>query len=86
MTKKIVMVIALLPLAACAGGGLGGGTCKPGSFSSYIGQSKASMIGISAPGPVRFMSPGKPATADHEPSRLNVMLDGQGIIRGFKCG
>lgn len=84
--KEILMVAAAAALAGCAGGGIGSGSCNARAYSSYIGQPKGAMIGVSAVGPVRFVQPGKAVSADHEPTRLNVRLDENGIIKGFRCG
>ncbi|MFO1174774.1 MAG: I78 family peptidase inhibitor [Paracoccaceae bacterium] len=84
--KQIFLLTAFLPLAGCMTGGVGSGSCHAGSFARYIGQPASSMIAVGADGPVRFLRPNQPATMDLEPTRLNVHVGDDGIIKRLTCG
>lgn len=77
---------ALLPLAGCLASGVGSGSCNAASYSRYIGQPASSMIAVGAEGPVRFLRPNQPMTMDLEPTRLNVHIGEDGIIKRMTCG
>lgn len=41
---------------------------------------------VARPHPVRWITPGLAITLDHNPERLNVILDEDGRIAGMRCG
>ena len=84
--KQIFRLAAVLSLGGCSMGGVGSGSCGAASYSGYIGQPKSAMIGAGASGPVRFVGPSALATMDHEPTRLNVHIGEDGLIKRLSCG
>jgi hypothetical protein len=84
--KQILGLAAIAALGGCVGGGIGSGSCHAASYSKYIGQPKSAMIAVGAMGPVRFLGPTTQQTMDHEPTRLNVHVGDDGIIKRLSCG
>ncbi|PCH95989.1 MAG: hypothetical protein COB84_05405 [Rhodobacteraceae bacterium] len=60
--------------------------CKADEFSKYIGQHRSVLEGITLPPRTRVLRPGALVTMDYIESRLNIHLNGQGIIVKLKCG
>lgn len=84
--KQIFGLAAILSLGGCMMGGVGSGSCGAASYARYIGQPKSAMIGVGAAGPVRFIGPTSMPTMDHEPTRLNVHIGDDGLIKRLSCG
>jgi hypothetical protein len=62
--------------------------CGARSLSAYKGLTEAEIRNISfvAPGPVRVLTVGQPATADVIENRLNIIIGADGRVDGFTCG
>ncbi|MCJ2187373.1 I78 family peptidase inhibitor [Novosphingobium beihaiensis] len=64
--------------------------CGAEKLGAYVGQraTDAVMAAIRewrAGHPVRVLRPGSVVTMDYRPDRLNVDLDANGVIKGFRC-
>ena len=79
-------------LAACAEGGIPGGTggddtCNARAHRDLIGQTASDPAALTALAPkVRLIYPGTAVTQDHQPDRMNVMIDERTLITGLSCG
>ncbi len=64
--------------------------CGAGAVQSYIGQEGTEAIEAEleakASGRFRWIPPGTIVTDDYGPSRMNVMLDDEGVIVKIDCG
>ena len=69
-----------------SGNGVGSASCKAGSFARYVGQPESAMIAVQASGPVRFVHPNQPVSMDLEPTRLNVHVGADGLVKRLTCG
>lgn len=58
--------------------------CTTGKLPALIGQPAAAADPL--PEPKRVYRQGDMVTMDHNPARLNVVLDGAGRIVALKCG
>ncbi len=54
--------------------------------TSLIGQPKSVLETMKFANPIRVLEPGSAATMDYSPSRTNIIVDKQGIIREIRCG
>jgi hypothetical protein len=54
--------------------------------SGYIGRPVGMLNGMRFNNPVRVIHPGEMVTMDYTPTRLNVIVDQNGIIRDMHCG
>lgn len=67
-------------------------TCKAEPAQAFLGkQADAATIAAArdaagAKGEVRVLKPGQPMTLDFRHDRLNVVVDGQGMIVKINCG
>ena len=60
--------------------------CGAATVAAFLGQDVAQFPTQERQGPVRVIRPGQPVTMDYNPMRLNVMLDANDQITGFRCG
>lgn len=62
--------------------------CGARSVASYKGAPEAEVraIQFAAPGPVRFLTVGGPATADFIENRLNFIIGADGRVADITCG
>jgi hypothetical protein len=80
-----LVLIALLLLKGC-----GASTpepsqpCMSAGLADLIGQPAEAAADL--PDPKRIYHEGDMVTMDHNPARLNVILDAEGRITAFKCG
>ncbi|MBW4330930.1 peptidase inhibitor I78 [Stakelama sp. CBK3Z-3] len=70
---------------------LGSGACDVDGLSGFVGQTgtqelAAQALGISGARTVRWRKPGMAMTMDYRTDRLNIDLDKQNVVTGFKCG
>jgi|TARA_R110000744_G_scaffold77899_4_gene153676 hypothetical protein len=100
MTKRILLpVLAALVVSACAATGNDSSelimppdfetvtdSCGAGARDYLIGQSLGEVDLDSLARLVRPIHPGQPVTMDHRPDRLNLDLDGDGVIVRIWCG
>ena len=65
-----------------------GDPCGARSVSAFRGASEAEVRGVSfaAPGPVRILTVGQPATADEVENRLNFIIGPDGRVADITCG
>lgn len=66
-------------------------TCSLAITARFIGaravEEVRNTVGqIARPHPVRWIAPGQAITLDHNPQRLNVILDEEGRIAVMRCG
>ncbi|TMV06929.1 hypothetical protein FGK63_12480 [Ruegeria sediminis] len=59
--------------------------CKGESFANSVGQ-PVSTIQSSLPDKARVLGPDDIATQDYRVDRLNVFVDGSGVIQRLTCG
>lgn len=59
--------------------------CEAGRYQSLVGRNVAEVTPIAGV-VTRTLSPGQPATMDHRPDRLNLMVDEKGFIQQITCG
>lgn len=59
--------------------------CGADRLQSLIGQSVDSLSGMRFDQPVRVIHPGMAVTMDYRPDRLNIEVDGDGIITRVWC-
>lgn len=62
--------------------------CGARSVGSYVGATEAEVraVTFAAPGPVRILRIGEPATADMIENRLNFVIGPDGRVQGISCG
>lgn len=60
--------------------------CGAGSMQGLVGQPRAALAGMRFAVPVRIIPPNGRVTMDYAPSRLNIALDGAGLITKVSCG
>ena len=53
------------------------------SYSASLSEYARRLSGANI---ARPMGPNNPTSADHRSNRLNIQLDSNGIVRGFRCG
>jgi hypothetical protein len=65
-----------------------GDSCGARRLQGFVGQNVSVVRGttIQAPGPVRILVPGDLATADVDPTRINVRTDAAGTVVVVDCG
>lgn len=51
-----------------------------------VAQVRSAVGQIARPHPVRWIAPGQAITLDHNPERLNVIVDENGRIAVMRCG
>jgi hypothetical protein len=100
MTRHILLpVLAALAVSACAatppseapitslpGFEPGADSCGAGARAYLIGQPIGEVDQPSLARTVRAIHPGQPVTQDYSPFRLNLDLDGDGVIVRVWCG
>lgn len=100
MSKHILLpVLGALAVSACAATGTGeapvtslpgyepgADTCGARAREYLIGQPVREVDLDSLARLVRPIAPGQPVTMDHRPDRLNLDLDGDGVIVRIWCG
>lgn len=97
MTFRIgVAARALLPLCAASALPVQAGPIAPDSCSlaltaRFVGaravaEVRSAVGQIARPHPVRWIAPGQAITLDHNPERLNVIVDENGRIAVMRCG
>ena len=60
--------------------------CGAGGMQYLVGQHKSALAAMTFPMGTRIIEPGMAVTEDYSPSRLNIVLDGQGLIESVYCG
>lgn len=96
-TRLVVPVAVLLAsVAACsvmppAGASARAPVCRPQGADAVIGRAASAAIveqarGASGSASVRLLMPGEPEPQVEELDRLNLELDGQGVIARAICG
>jgi hypothetical protein len=62
--------------------------CGSRSVSAYRGLTEAEVRGttFAAPGPVRILTVGQPATTDYIENRLNFLIGPDGRVADITCG
>lgn len=63
-----------------------GGACGANRLAGWIGQPADALDEQYMPEEHRLVAPDLAITEDYRPNRLNVLLDRQGRIAGFRCG
>jgi|TARA_R110000868_G_scaffold224338_6_gene476314 hypothetical protein len=100
MSKRILLpVLTALSVSACAATGNGeppvtslpgfepgADSCGAEARGYLIGQPASEVDLESLARTVRVINPGQPITMDHSPFRLNLDLDGDGVIVRVWCG
>ena len=100
MSQRILLpVLSALAVSACATTAPDGGetTTLPGFDNTtdpcgavprqyLVGQAIGEVDLESLARSVRTIYPGQPVTMDHRPDRLNIDLDGDGVIVRLWCG
>ncbi|MCA0042270.1 I78 family peptidase inhibitor [Celeribacter litoreus] len=61
-------------------------SCGVDVIAPLIGEPVAALEGIELPTPHRIIRPGMAVTMDHNPARLNILLNEAGDILGASCG
>jgi hypothetical protein len=60
--------------------------CSMAAYASFVGQ-PATAEGVPPEGPsVRHIRPDTQVTMDFRPDRLNIDINAEGVITGFRCG
>ncbi len=84
---------ATLPLMGClAGAGNSaadqpaGGICAAADLQYLIGMPESALSEMNLPSPLRVIHPNQPVTMDLSPSRLNIEIDANGMIKEVRCG
>ncbi|MEL6169561.1 MAG: I78 family peptidase inhibitor [Pseudomonadota bacterium] len=62
------------------------GGCAPQVFSSFLGQPRTALVGVTINGPSRVIEPGSAVTTDFQPDRVNFEIDEAGTIARIYCG
>lgn len=62
------------------------GKCDVHAMQVLVGKEIAALQPLRLTIPVRILSSGNPLTQDYSPDRLNVIVDGQGVISQIWCG
>ncbi len=98
---RFIAIIAFLflPLIACAQSRMAPGEAGTAPIATeqdmtpdcmrpllLIGKPQSAVSTIQFTNPMRVLLPGDAATMDYSPSRTNIILDAQGIIRDITCG
>lgn len=61
-------------------------TCNMAQYASLIGKPKTDP-GVPAAGPtVRIINPGDQVTMDFQATRVNIDVNGAGVITAVRCG
>lgn len=60
--------------------------CGAPALQGLIGQPQKAVQSMRFSQPVRVLAPPARATMDYAPQRLNVLVDGRGIITDLWCG
>ena len=95
-----VAVFMFLPLIACAQSRVAPGEAGSAPIVDeqdmmtpdcmrpllLIGKPQSALGTMQFTNPMRVLLPGDAATMDYSPSRTNIILDAQGIIRDITCG
>ncbi|MCJ2177578.1 I78 family peptidase inhibitor [Novosphingobium album (ex Hu et al. 2023)] len=101
ITPRLALAATLLNLAACSAEtppveaampprpSLEPG-CGAEELSAYIGtkatdEAVAAIRAWRGDHPVRVLTPGTIVTMDYRPDRLNINVDADGVIKGFRC-
>lgn len=62
-------------------------TCKAAGMQAMIGQPSGMLRTVAAPGPVRVIAPDTVYDqGEYRSDRINVFVDGAGVIRYLSCG
>lgn len=100
MTRSMLIAVAVLPLAACAGAGSGGpetpvaaaqGPCKAEGLERFTGQKVTDALGAeimkaSGAKTLRWGGPDMAMTMDFRPDRVTVSYDAQMLVTQARCG
>ena len=96
MTKHLVSVVSILWLAGCQMSApqvslpnLGNDmveNCGAEDLQNLIGQPKSVLDSMRFSQTLRVIEPGMMVTEDYSPSRLNIYVNGAGIISELRCG
>ena len=99
---KMAIPLILLAAAGCTAADRGvadakppvaapGGGCDTAAAQRYVGQKLvvglgAQALAASGAADLRVVGPDTVVTMDYRPDRLNVMVDADSRITGFRCG
>lgn len=62
-------------------------TCKSAGMQGLIGQPSGNLRTVAAPGPLRLIAPDTVYDQEeYRSDRINVFVDGAGVIRYLSCG
>lgn len=61
-------------------------TCGMQAAQKLIGQPFSGIDPMTVPGPIRIIHPGDMVTQDYNPARLDVEVNGSGVIIRLHCG
>lgn len=69
----------------------GGKSCDAQPAQNLVGQAFSDSVGTDVRGrsgsdAVRVLKPGQVMTLEYNPSRVNIIVDGQGKISAIRCG
>ena len=64
----------------------GPGSCDAEAWAHLVGQHRDVFAAMTFPAPMRIIEPGDAITMDHNPARLNVVLDARGRVARVYCG
>jgi hypothetical protein len=91
--RPVAALSGLVALAACQAvethdaDDLALGACNVRSHVELIGQPVAALDDLMHDGPVRVLGPTDVMTADYNPMRLTILLDGERrVIQEVRCG
>ena len=80
----IALMLSGMVLAACEAT-LTEGACGANEYQGLVGQPLAAVT-LPAEIDARIIGPDTAVTMDHRPDRLNIALNGSGIIERVYCG
>ena len=92
MPRFPLALLALVPAAACADlpakmPELGvEDACTASAQQHLVGRDESVLAAVTFPAPVRIIHPNQPVTMDVVPTRLNILVDGNGRITRIYCG
>lgn len=57
-----------------------------GSYMNWIGKKVDEKAARKTGKPFRVLGPGSMMTRDHEPERINIHVNGKGVVENVECG
>ncbi|WP_284164924.1 I78 family peptidase inhibitor [Frigidibacter sp. SD6-1] len=95
---RVIFAAALLiPMGACMAeepkrhtdpmpGRADTASCGADGLQHLVGQPESALAAMTFPAGTRFLKPGMAVTMDFSATRLNIAIDGDGLIRAVECG